>query len=114
MALRSYLNLLIVGASLVSSSVWANELKGVRVWPAPDETRVVLDMQDKPVYSTFTLTKPDRLVVDLKTTSKDTKLPVVVKNSEILSQIRSSNAPKKGDFRLVFEIKDDVKPNIFV
>ncbi|RDL29318.1 N-acetylmuramoyl-L-alanine amidase [Photobacterium damselae] len=113
MALRSYLNLLIVGASLVSSSVWANELKGVRVWPAPDETRVVLDMQDKPVYSTFTLTKPDRLVVDLKTTSKDTKLPVVVKNSEILSQIRSSNAPKKGDFRLVFEIKDDVKPNIF-
>ena len=113
MALRSYLNLLIVGASLVSSSVWANELKGVRVWPAPDETRVVLDMQDKPVYSTFTLTKPDRLVVDLKKTSKDTKLPVVVKNSEILSQIRSSNAPKKGDFRLVFEIKDDVKPNIF-
>lgn len=79
MALRSYLNLLIVGASLVSSSVWANELKGVRVWPAPDETRVVLDMQDKPVYSTFTLTKPDRLVVDLKKTSKDTKLPVVVK-----------------------------------
>ena len=44
MALRTYANLLILGVGLVSSTAFANELKGVRVRPAPDETRVVLDM----------------------------------------------------------------------
>ncbi|MGF1726342.1 N-acetylmuramoyl-L-alanine amidase [Photobacterium nomapromontoriensis] len=93
--------------------VMANELKGVRVWPAPDETRVVLDMQDKAEYSYFTLTKPDRLVVDLKQTSLKTKLPIVVKGSAVLKTIRSSGAPEKGTYRLVFETKTGTKPSLF-
>lgn len=91
----------------------ANELKGIRVWPAPDETRIVLDMQDKAEYSYFTLTKPDRLVVDLKQTSLKTKLPMVVKGSAVLKTIRSSGAPEKGTYRLVFEIKTSTEPSLF-
>ena len=51
---------------MFSSLVMANELKGIRVWPAPEETRVVLDLADEASYTYFTLTKPERLVVDLK------------------------------------------------
>ncbi|WP_318512722.1 LysM peptidoglycan-binding domain-containing protein [Photobacterium leiognathi] len=114
MALRTYLKLLVVGAGLVSStSVFANELKGVRIWPAPDETRVVLDLQSKADYSHFSLAGPSRLVVDLKDTSIKTKLPITVNKSDILTKVRKSTAPEKGATRLVFEIKRGVTPKIF-
>ncbi|ELR63407.1 N-acetylmuramoyl-L-alanine amidase [Photobacterium marinum] len=98
---------------MFSSLVMANELKGIRVWPAPDETRVVLDVQDAAAFSYFTLTKPDRLVVDLKKTSLKTKLPLTVKDSAVLKKIRSSSPPEKGTYRLVFETKAGVNPTIF-
>ncbi|MGR5143627.1 LysM peptidoglycan-binding domain-containing protein [Photobacterium sp. DNB23_23_1] len=113
MSLRAFLNAVILGASLFSSLAMANELKGIRVWPAPEETRVVLDLKDEAVFSYFTLTKPDRLVVDLKQTSLKTKLPVVVKDSAILTKIRNSGAPEKGTYRLVLEMKAGMTPNLF-
>ena len=113
MALRTYANLLILGVGLVSSTAFANELKGVRVWPAPDETRVVLDMQSQADYSQFMLSNPSRLVIDLNKTALKTKLPITIAKSEILTTIRSSNAPEKGTTRLVFELKRTTKPTIF-
>ncbi|OZS42878.1 N-acetylmuramoyl-L-alanine amidase [Photobacterium sanguinicancri] len=114
MSVRIFFQIVILGAGLFSSvAAWANELKSVRVWPAPDETRVVLDMQSEAVYSYFTLTKPNRLVVDLKKTTLKTKLPVVVSDSAVLKKIRSSGAPDKGSFRLVFEIKTGMTPKLF-
>ncbi|MEZ8742609.1 N-acetylmuramoyl-L-alanine amidase [Photobacterium swingsii] len=114
MSVRTFFQIVILGAGLFSTmAAWANELKSIRVWPAPDETRVVLDMQSEAVYSYFTLTKPNRLVVDLKKTTLKTKLPVVVKDSEVLKKIRSSGAPDKRSFRLVFEIKTGMTPKLF-
>ncbi|PSW00482.1 N-acetylmuramoyl-L-alanine amidase [Photobacterium lipolyticum] len=113
MSLRAFLNILVLGVGLFSSVVIANELKGVRVWPAPDETRVVLDLKDKVTYSYFTLTKPDRLVVDLKQTTLTTQLPIEVSRSAVLTKIRSSSAPEKGSFRLVFETQVRTSPKIF-
>ncbi|WP_299021687.1 N-acetylmuramoyl-L-alanine amidase [uncultured Photobacterium sp.] len=114
MSLRTFFHLLLLtGVGLFSSLAIANELKGIRVWPAPDETRVVLDVQDDADFSYFTLIKPDRLVVDLKKTSLKTKLPFTVNNSAVLKKIRSSSPPEKGTYRLVFETKAGVNPTIF-
>jgi N-acetylmuramoyl-L-alanine amidase len=114
MSVRACIMIWVLGMmGLFSSIVAANELKGVRVWPAPDETRVVLDMKSEATYSYFTLTKPNRLVVDLKTTSLKTKLPVIVSDSAVLTKIRSSSAPDKGSFRLVFETKTGMTPKLF-
>ncbi|EAR53916.1 putative N-acetylmuramoyl-L-alanine amidase [Photobacterium sp. SKA34] len=96
-----------------SAASWANELKGVRIWPAPDETRVVLDLQSKADYSHFSLAGPSRLVVDLKDTKIKTKLPIAVQKSDILTKVRTSTAPAKGTTRLVFEVKRGVTPKIF-
>ncbi|PSV23835.1 N-acetylmuramoyl-L-alanine amidase [Photobacterium sp. GB-27] len=96
-----------------SAASWANELKGVRIWPAPDETRVVLDLQSKADYSHFSLAGPSRLVVDLKDTKIKTKLPIAVQKSDILTKVRTSTAPAKGTTRLVFEVKRGVTPTIF-
>jgi len=113
MSLRALLQVFVLGIGLFSSLAMANELKGIRVWPAPDETRVVLDLQDEATFSYFTLTKPARLVVDLKKTTLKTKLPVMVSNSAVLKKIRSSSAPEKGTYRLVFETKVGTNPTIF-
>lgn len=93
--------------------VWANALESIRVWPSPDETRVVIDLASEAEYSYFTLSSPERLVVDLKRTSLNTKLPINVSESPVLKKIRKSSPPQKGTYRLVFELKRKVTPQLF-
>ncbi|WP_281544823.1 N-acetylmuramoyl-L-alanine amidase [Grimontia sp. SpTr1] len=95
------------------SPVLANSLENVRIWPAPDETRVVMDLADEPSYTYFTLTKPNRLVVDLKDTTLGMTLPKTVSDSKILTKIRKSNPPDNKTYRLVFELKDQSVPRLF-
>lgn len=97
----------------LTSNVSANTLESLRVWPSPDETRVVIDLKTEVEYSFFTLSSPYRLVVDLKKTNIDTKLPITVKNSKILSKVRKSTPPEKGTYRLVFELKRKAAANLF-
>ncbi|MEZ8737489.1 N-acetylmuramoyl-L-alanine amidase [Vibrio sp. 10N.286.52.C3] len=98
---------------LFSSLVSANSLKSLRVWPSPEETRVVIDLKSEADFSYFTLSSPSRLVVDLKNTSLATKLPVEVKDSPVLSKIRKSSPPDKSTYRLVFELKKSSKAELF-
>ncbi|MEZ9362819.1 LysM peptidoglycan-binding domain-containing protein [Vibrio cyclitrophicus] len=98
---------------LFSSLVSANSLKSLRVWPSPEETRVVIDLKSEADFSYFTLSSPSRLVVDLKNTNLATKLPVVVKDSPVLSKIRKSSPPDKSTYRLVFELKKSSKAELF-
>lgn len=91
----------------------ANALEGLRVWPSPDETRVVIDLKSEADFSYFTLSSPSRLVVDLKKTSLSTKLPLIVSDSPVLSKVRKSSAPSKGTYRLVFELKKSSTPELF-
>ncbi|MFA0347408.1 N-acetylmuramoyl-L-alanine amidase [Vibrio sp. 10N.222.55.C6] len=98
---------------LFSSLVSANSLKSLRVWPSPEETRVVIDLKSEADFSYFTLSSPSRLVVDLKNTSLATKLPVEVKDSPVLSKIRKSSPPDKNTYRLVFELKKSSKAELF-
>ncbi|URM14436.1 N-acetylmuramoyl-L-alanine amidase [Vibrio splendidus] len=98
---------------LFSSLVSANSLKSLRVWPSPEETRVVIDLKSEADFSYFTLSSPSRLVVDLKHTNLATKLPVVVKESPVLSKIRKSSPPDKNTYRLVFELKKSSTAELF-
>ncbi|WP_050790433.1 LysM peptidoglycan-binding domain-containing protein [Vibrio caribbeanicus] len=91
----------------------ANALESIRVWPSPDETRVVIDLKTEADFSYFTLSSPERLVVDLKKTSLSAKLPVSISDSPVLKNIRKSSPPTKGTFRLVFELKEKVRPQLF-
>ncbi|WP_299694434.1 N-acetylmuramoyl-L-alanine amidase [uncultured Vibrio sp.] len=98
---------------LFSSLAAANSLQSLRVWPSPQETRVVIDLKSEADFSYFTLSSPSRLVVDLKNTVLATNLPVVVKDSPVLSQIRKSSPPEKSTYRLVFELKKASPAELF-
>ncbi len=98
---------------IIPNLAFANVVKSFRVWPSPDETRVVIDLSAEADYSYFSLSGPDRLVVDLKNTSMQAKLPVAVTDSPVLKRVRKSSPPNKNTYRLVFELKKGVKAELF-
>jgi N-acetylmuramoyl-L-alanine amidase len=88
----------------------------VRVWPAADYTRVTLE-HDFPVkFSHFTLTDPDRLVVDIEGLEFNKVLEglsdKVVENDPYLKLLRAGRY-KPGVVRLVMELKTRVAPQVF-
>jgi N-acetylmuramoyl-L-alanine amidase len=95
------------------SSVNANEMQSLRVWTSPQETRVVIDLSSSASHSYFSLSSPERLVVDLKDTSNKASLPILAEDSPVLIKVRKSTPPNKTTTRLVFELKNKVTANIF-
>ena len=100
--------ILVIALSLMALPSWANQLKSVRIWPSPDNTRVVLDMSSAPNFNYFTLTGPDRLVIDLKGASNAANLARIENNSELVRKIRQSTPLEKGGLRLVMNQKSVV------
>lgn len=87
-------------------------VEDVRVWDAPDSTRVVLDVSGSPDYKLFTLNNPHRVVIDLKQTSW-----LVNKKPDLgHSSIDNLRFAKRNtdDLRIVLDINEPVKPNTFV
>jgi N-acetylmuramoyl-L-alanine amidase len=56
---------LLSGVALPAIADSAAQLEAVRVWRAPDHTRVVFDLSAPITHKVFSLPKPDRIVVDL-------------------------------------------------
>ncbi|KZY45451.1 N-acetylmuramoyl-L-alanine amidase, partial [Pseudoalteromonas shioyasakiensis] len=84
-----------------------------RVWPSPDSTRVVFDLNDKPDFSYFMLKNPARLVIDLKNTDKLDSLPAIPKKHQIVSKLRYSKPKDSKSVRFVFELARASKPVVF-
>ena len=105
--------ILVIALSLMALPSWANQLKSVRVWPSPDNTRVVLDMSSAPNFNYFTLSGPSRLVIDLKGASNAANLARIENKSELVRKIRESTPLEKGSMRLVLDLSSAIKPVVF-
>lgn len=91
----------------------ANQLDGVRIWAAPESTRVVFDLTAKPNYTHSTLVGPDRLVLDLSDTQSRVALDKIANNSKLVKRVRLSKPPAKGILRLVIDLNRPVNANLF-
>ncbi len=60
----TFLTRLILPLLLLSSALHA-DVKDVRVWQSPDKTRLVFDLSSPAEHKIFTLSNPDRVVIDL-------------------------------------------------
>ncbi|GAA0787760.1 MULTISPECIES: N-acetylmuramoyl-L-alanine amidase [Pseudomonadati] len=103
----------LVATSFSFAAQSANDLDSVRIWAAPESTRVVFDLSQAPEYDSFTLTGPDRLVVDIKNASNKVKLDKLSNNSKLIKRIRVSSPPVKGTLRLVLDLTKPIKSNLF-
>ena len=106
-------SLLMIQSISLSVSAAQTELKGVRTWPSPDNTRVVFDLSNKPQYQTHYLTNPDRLVIDLTGTINKANLKTIKNKGKLISNIRESKTSKANTFRLVIDLKEVSKAKIF-
>ena len=89
----------------------------VRVWPAADYTRVAIEHSAPLKFTHFMVKNPERLVVDLEG----------IEFNSVLESLSNKIAPddpnikllragrfKPGVVRLVMELKNEVKPQVFV
>ena len=90
----------------------AANVEAVRLWRAPDHTRVVLDLSSAPDFSSFSLENPDRFVVDLSKSHLTASLRELPLEGTPIKQVRSG-IRKGTDLRLVFDLDAAVRPSLF-
>jgi len=111
--LRRLSSLSVITLSLLFSvsTFAANSIDGIRVWPAPENTRIVFDVKQKPEYKYFSLTNPNRLVIDFANTKNTVALKNLAVNDPRVKLFRSST--KKGKTRLVLELTQSYQLTVF-
>lgn len=98
----------------LSSSVLAEAvtIDNVRVWAAPDSTRVVFDISGPVEHELSLLTEPYRTVIDLKASSMN-KTPAQPGSEDKYLQAIRSAARNDNDLRIVLDLKKFVKYKSF-
>jgi len=91
----------------------ANSIDGIRVWPAPENTRIVFDLKNKPDYKYFTLNSPNRLVIDFNNTKNTAPLKALADNDPRIKLFRTSTAKSKSSTRLVLELEKSFQLTVF-
>ena len=88
-------------------------IDGVRVWPAPDHTRIVFDVNQRIEHKIFTLENPRRLVIDLSNTATRNDLSKLKLPPELVSRVRYAKRNTK-DLRVVLDLATAIKPRSFI
>lgn len=98
--------------ALAVDAVAATKVNSVRLWRAPDNTRLVFDLSGPVQHSVFTLTSPDRLVIDINGAVLGAPLKVSTANTPITDMRSAQRTPT--DLRVVIDLKKAVTPKSFV
>jgi len=111
---RLALGIAIILAALLWGPATAapHTVQDMRMWTAPDHTRLVLDLDGPVDYRLFRLSDPRRLVVDIegaesRASPGDLDLP-----DPVLKRVRTGY-PEEGTYRVVMDLKRDVKAKTF-
>ena len=94
-------------------TVSAADVDAVRLWRAPDHTRVVLDLSEAAEFSTLSLENPERFVVDLSQSRLTASINALPLEGTPLSGVRSG-IRQGADLRLVFDLSASVSTSVFL
>ena len=97
---------------IFSLASFAADVEGVRLWRAPDHTRVVFDLAGPVDHKIFQLQQPSRLVIDIDNSRNNASLASVDLSKTPIKRIRSAARDQK-DLRFVFDLQADIKPRSF-
>lgn len=112
---RSSRNVLLALVAYLTIAVEANaivEVKDVRLWRAPDHTRIVLDLSGPTTHSVMELKGPDRLVLDVKGAALQGVLTDLPLDGTPITRVRSGIRGGE-DLRVVFDLAAKVDPSSF-
>ncbi len=88
------------------------QVENIRTWPAPDNTRVVFDIDGPVDHTLFMLKNPGRVVLDLRGAHLAADLPKPEANDRLLRRLRAATR-KDGVLRVVLDLKSEVRPKSF-
>ncbi len=98
---------------LLSALSQATVIGTARVWPAPDNTRLVFDLDQPAEHRIITLKNPDRIVLDITDTTLFADLSVLGLDKTGISRIRTAVRNDK-DIRIVLDMSEKMAPKSFV
>lgn len=112
MRIPQLLAALVVCITLPLEALAMTQVNSARLWRAPDNTRLVFDLTGPVEHSVFTLSAPDRIVIDIKKTQLSTQLSGLTGGKSPITQVRTG---KQGtdELRIVLDISEQVTPKSF-
>ncbi len=87
---------------------------GIRLWPAPDHTRVVLDLDQPVQYKLSTRLKPGRVVLQLNSAQPILTLDSKVSSDPRLESVQTRFTGKGHEFIVEFLLKQGIEARSFL
>ncbi|QDX28825.1 N-acetylmuramoyl-L-alanine amidase AmiB [Dickeya poaceiphila] len=94
---------------MLSWPLWASSLTDIRVNNAASEAIVTLSFSGQPVYEYFSLSNPNRVVIDISQSGVMKGLPLAFNGQNLIGRIRTSNAKDPKSLRLVIDLTQKVQ-----
>jgi len=89
------------------------KVKSVRLWDAPEYTRLVFELSKPIDHKVMMLPNPDRLVLDIQDASKKLSFDSIDFTASPIKAIRSARR-NKNDLRIVLDLNQKAKPKSFL
>lgn len=106
--------IVVLSTPFVSKQALAqNQVDNIRVTHQRGTTRVVLDVKDEAKFSYFSLSNPQRLVVDFTGTKDGIDFDRYDLKGPLVKRIRHSTPKSANDMRLVFDLNKKVEARVF-
>ncbi len=86
-------------------------IQDIRMWHAPERSRIVFDMDRQAPFNVFDLASPDRVVIDLTDVRMRAALPKANAVGQFIQRIRQGS-PQTNTKRLVFDLKQPVRYSV--
>ncbi len=103
---------LIPALTLFVPFVYGADVEDLRMWRAPDHTRLVFDLSESVRYNLFTLDSPDRVVIDIENSTTSNQFNGLDFTGSPIESIRSG--AREGDtLRIVLDLNAEVRPSSF-
>ncbi len=112
MRIPQLLAALVVCITLPLEALAMTQINSARLWRAPDNTRLVFDLTGPVEHSVFTLSAPDRIVIDIKKTQLSTQLSGLTGGKSPITQVRTGQQGT-DELRIVLDISEQVTPKSF-
>ncbi len=103
----------LLGLFWASQTVATVNIQGVRLWAAPDNTRVVLDLDRSAEHDLMILESPNRVVIDIARGAMNRNRVRLPAAQGFVANIRSG-LQKDGSLRIVLDVSEKVRPKSFL
>jgi len=111
---RHLLNLILASAAFAFPfSASATQIRNARLWRSDDKLRLVFDLSGPVQYKTFSLSAPQRLIIDLSGANLSGDFSQLALDNTVIRAIRSGHFGQ-DDTRIVLDLSGPVQLNSFL